>query len=435
MRAFILTIGDELLIGQTVNTNAAWIGEQLSLLGVEVVGSAVVGDEPARIRRALGRAEAEADLVITTGGLGPTHDDLTVQAVAEHVGVPLEIDAAIMRRIEAYYADKGRAVPEAVRSLAEVPRGFDALANAAGTAPGLWYEGEAHVLVVLPGVPQEMRGLMEAHVLPRLSKRQEDLRPVAHRTLLTTGITESSLQEKIAEVVRQMEEGHVRLAYLPSTSGVRLRLTARGAARAEARRRLDAAEEALRTCIDKYVFGMEKDTLEGVVGHVLAERGLTVAAAESCTGGFLAHRLTAVSGASTYFRGGIVAYDNRVKERLLGVSPEALRTGGAVSEHVARQMARGARERLGADLGVAITGIAGPTGGTPEKPVGTVWIGYADDAGAHAVRFHFTNDRQLNKELSSTAALETIRRRLLGIGGREGPWPARSARPAETFSS
>lgn len=429
MKVFLLTIGDELLIGQTVNTNAAWVGEQLSLLGAEVVGSTTVGDEARAIRQALEHGFAEADLVVTTGGLGPTHDDITRQVVADVVGVPLEVDAALMGRIEDYYEGSGRAVPDAVRSLAEVPRGFEVLANPAGTAPGLWHRDEAsgRTLVVLPGVPQEMKGLMHEHVLPRLQRR-DDLQTTTHRTILTTGVTESSLQERIQDVVQRLGE-EVWLAYLPSTSGVRLRITARGETRAAAEEKLDATEQALRERIDRYIFGTGKETLEGVVARLFTERGLTVAAAESCTGGYLMHRLTYEGGASAFVRGGVVAYCNTVKEELLGVDVAMLADDGAVSEAVARQMAEGVRGRLDADVGVSTTGIAGPTGGTPDKPVGLVWIGYADALGSHAFSFRFTHDRQLNKELASTAALETLRRRLLDPEATGAPWPSR-AQPA-----
>ncbi len=418
MKAHLLTIGDELLIGQTVNTNAAWLGEQLSLLGAEVVGSSVVGDETETIRDELRRAFERADLVVTTGGLGPTHDDVTKKVVADFFGVSLREDAEIARRIESYYAETDRSVPAAVRALAEVPEGFDILENPAGTAPGLWRaEAPANgtaprVLIVLPGVPQEMQQIMEAAGLPRLQERA-DLQTVAHRTLLTTGIVESSLQEKIGGVVQAMDGGALKLAYLPSTSGVRLRLTARADTREAAEAQLDHLDAALRARVEKYIFGMGKDTLEAAVGRMLTERGLTVAAAESATAGYLMHRLTKVSGASAYFLGGVVAYGNAVKESALDVEALVFENEGAVSEEAARQMAKGARERLGADLGVSTTGVAGPTGGTARKPVGTVWIGFADAAGTHARRFRFTKDRQINIELFSTAALEMLRRQLL----------------------
>lgn len=421
MRVYLLTIGDEILIGQTVNTNAAWLGEQFSLLGADVTGAAVVRDDPAAITSGLERGFAEADLVVTTGGLGPTHDDLTKKVVADFFGLPLKQNDEIVRRIEGYYAQTDRPVPEAVRTLAEVPVGFELLDNPVGTAPGLFYEeqrGEEQEgnlkrsLIVLPGVPQEMKRIMEAAALPRLKERGVGLRMVAHRTLQTTGIVESSLQERLGEVADLLGEG-LSLAYLPSTSGVRLRLTARAESKAAAEEKLQEAEDRLRARIDTYIFGTGTDELEAVVGRMLAEQGLTVALAESATGGFTAHRFTNVSGSSRYFLGSLVAYDNRVKTALLDVDATTIETQGAVSEAVARKMALAARQRFGADLGLSTTGVAGPTGGTEQNPVGTVCIGCATEDGARAARLRFTQDRQLNKELFSTALLEMLRRELL----------------------
>lgn len=417
MEAYLLTIGDEILIGQTVNTNAAWLGEQLSLIGVAVTGAATVRDEPAAIRRGLERGFAEAELVVTTGGLGPTHDDLTKTVVADFFGVELEENAEIAERIERYYAQAERSVPEAVRSLAEVPAGCMLLENPVGTAPGLFYEDErdGRLLIVLPGVPQEMKRIMEASGLPRLRERGAGLGAVAHRTLRTTGIVESNLQEKVGDVAQDLPDGQ-SLAYLPSTSGVRLRLTAHSDdGQGGAERQLDALEEQLRVRINKYIYGTGDDELEGVVGGLLREHGKTVALAESATGGFAAHRLTQVSGSSAYFLGSIVAYANEAKRELLGVEASTLKAHGAVSEAVAQAMAEGARRRFGADLGLSTTGVAGPTGGTDQTPVGTVCIGCAAEGGTRAVRLRFTQDRQLNKELFSTALLETLRREVLGL--------------------
>lgn len=421
MKAHIISIGDELLIGQTVNTNAAWIGQQLSMQGIEVVAVTTIGDAADAIRHALDEAFEHATLVVTTGGLGPTHDDVTKRIVAEYFGRALAESADLMARIRQYYDRSGRDVPDAARQLALVPEGFDLLRNPIGTAPGLWYASEGagreRLLAVLPGVPQEMKGIMDAAVLPRL-KAHGDLQAVQHRTLQTTGIGESSLQEKIEDLVADLEDA-LHLAYLPSTSGVRLRLSAFGSDAEEAETRLDAFEDRLRERIDTYIFGRGDQRLETVLGELLRERGLTVATAESCTGGFVAHRFTNVSGSSDYFVGSVIAYANGVKVNQLGVDPVALQEEGAVSEAVALQMAHGVRQRLDADIGVATTGIAGPSGGTPEKPVGTIWLGYADAQGERAVRLQFAQDRQLNKELFSTSALELVRRQLLYQRKRE----------------
>lgn len=411
MKAHILTIGDELLIGQTVDANAAWLGEQLSLLGLEIVRSTTVGDTARAMRKELDRAYEDADLVITTGGLGPTHDDLTREVVADYFGVPLYENESLMDLLRNYYERRGRSLPEAARKIALVPDGFELMDNPVGTAPGLWHAtGDGRMIAVLPGIPQEMQAIAEATLLPRL-REQGNLQTVEHRTLLTTGVGESSLQEKVGDLSDYLDEA-LKLAYLPSTSGVRVRLTAYGDDRAEARGRIERLEQVLRERVGRYIFGTGDDELEAVLGDRLRERGLTVATAESCTGGFVAHRLTNVSGSSDYFVGSVVSYANAVKVNQLGVDPDDLDAHGAVSEPVARQMARGVRELLGADIGVSTTGIAGPTGGTPDKPVGTIWVGYADAHGDHARRLQFVEDRTVNKELFSTAAIDMMRRQL-----------------------
>jgi nicotinamide-nucleotide amidase len=412
MKAHILTIGDELLIGQTVDANAAWLGEQFSLLGIEIVRSTTVGDTAHTIHTELDRAFEDADLVVTTGGLGPTHDDLTREVVADYFGVPLRVNETLMQMLRDYYERRGRSFPEAARKIALVPAGFELMDNPVGTAPGLWYASanDARMIAVLPGIPQEMKAIAEAALLPRLRTRG-DLQTVEHRTLLTTGVGESSLQEKVGDLSEYLDDA-LKLAYLPSTSGVRMRLTAYGDDRAEAQSRIKQLEQVLRERVGRYIFGTGDDELEAVLGDQLRERGLTVATAESCTGGFVAHRLTNVSGSSDYFVGSVVSYANRVKVEQLGVDPDVLAEHGAVSEPVARQMAQGVRTLLGANIGVSTTGIAGPTGGTPDKPVGTIWVGYADAQGDHARRLQFVKDRTVNKELFSTSALEMIRRQL-----------------------
>jgi nicotinamide-nucleotide amidase len=380
-----------------------------------VVRVVALGDDEAAIQEQLDAAYHDGDLVVITGGLGPTHDDVTKVAVAAYFGVALQFDAAVFEQVKARFAHRARAMPESNRSQAMVPEGFSVLPNPVGTAPGLWYareaKGRTQVLVVLPGVPYEMQTLMRDEVMPRL-RSHRDLRVIAHRTLLTTGIGESNLQERIGDLSGLLGRS-LRLAYLPSTTGVRLRLTAYGDTRGAVAQQLDRLEVHLRERIDRYIFGTDGDTLEGVVGWMLREHGRTIALAESCTGGFVANRLTNVPGSSAYVLGGVVAYSNGVKIDVLDVSPAVLEEEGAVSERVARQMARGVRRYLKADIGVSTTGIAGPSGGSPDKPVGTVWIGYADAAGDQALLFRFAHDRVLNKELASTAVLELVRRQLL----------------------
>ena len=414
MKATILTVGDEILIGQIVNSNAAWLGEHLGLVGVEVARMETVGDDVQAISEAIGRGFETSDLVVVTGGLGPTHDDVAREAVAASFGVPLIFQPDVMAEVERVFVERQRALPETNRKLAEIPEGFEPILNPKGTAQGLWGErevaGRTQRIVVLPGVPDEMKAIMREHVLPRLAEMSE--RVVLHKTLLTVGQGESSLAEHIGDLSEVLTTG-VSLAYLPGAGIVRLRVSARGDDRAAAQAGLDRAVERLRNDLGDRIFGEDSATLEGVLGDMLVERGLTIAVAESCTGGSVASRITRVPGSSRYFLGGVVAYDNRVKIRQLGVSEADLEEHGAVSGAVVRLMAKGVRDALGADIAVATTGIAGPDGGTPEKPVGTVWLGYADTHDTYAVRLQLSRDRAINIRLSTTAALNLVRRQLL----------------------
>ncbi len=415
MRAVALTIGDELLIGEIVNTNAAWLGEQLNRSGVDLARVVTVGDEPDELRRELEFALRDGDLVILTGGLGPTHDDITREVLANSFGVELRFDPGVYEAIRRRFDARGRHMPESNRAQAMVPQGFDVLPNPDGTAPGLWrawsIDGIERMLAVLPGVPHEMMALFRNEVHPRLTARK-DLRIIRHRTLRTAGIGESSLQEKIGDLSDLLSPS-LRLAYLPNTSGVRLRLSAYGQSSSDVDALLDRLESRLRDRAGSFIFGQGDETLEEVVGRLLIARGLTIAVAESCTGGHVCHQITNVSGSSAYMAGGIVAYSNRVKRDILGVQAAVLEIEGAVSEAVARQMAEGVRRRLHADVGISTTGIAGPSGGTPDKPVGTVWIGLADRRSSKAALLRLVRERILNKELTTTMLLDFVRRHVL----------------------
>lgn len=412
MKAQVLTIGDELLIGQTTNTNAAWLGDRLSDLGVRVTRAVTVGDDPVPMRQELDRAFDEAVLVIVTGGLGPTHDDITRDVVAEYVGVPLQTDDDLLEGVRRYYERRNRQMPPSAPALAQVPQGFEILENPVGAAVGLWHEHESTgtLLAVLPGIPAEMEAIFEASVEPRLG-RHPDVGKVHHRTLVTAGIGETSLQQRLGDLSEVLRDD-VRLAYLPSTSGVRLRLSAETDS-SGADERLDEVASVLRERAGNHVIGTGGVTLETVVGDLLREREATIGAAESATGGLIGHRLTSVSGSSDYFRGSVVAYANDVKTGILEVENEVIREYGAVSEPVAVQMAEGVRAVLDTTVGISTTGIAGPTGGTPDKPVGTVWVGYADESVCYAHRHQFVKDRSMNKKLFASAALEFARRGLL----------------------
>ena len=414
MKAHLLTIGDELLIGQTTNTNAAWLGERLSRLGLEVERTVTVGDDPDRMREELDRSTQRADLIVLTGGLGPTHDDVTREVVADAFEAPLEADDAILDRIRHYYERRGRQMPPSAPKLAQVPQGFETLENPVGAAVGLWHEaeidGRSCLVAILPGIPEEMKGIFSEAVQPRLEAR-DDVRGVHHRTLVTSGIGESSLQERLGDLADTLDE-NLGLAYLPSTDGVRLRLTVLNGDTAGAADQLDRLEATIRERAGEHVIGTGDVTLEEVLGDRLRAAEKTIGSAESATGGLIGHRLTGVSGSSDYYEGSVVAYANRVKRNVLGVEAETLKEFGAVSEPVAVQMAEGVRQVLGVDVGIATTGIAGPTGGTEETPVGTVWLGYADAHRTRAVKRHFVEDRTLNKQLFATAALDLARREL-----------------------
>lgn len=416
MKATILTVGDELLIGQVVNTNASWLGEHLDALGVDVTQMITLGDEIEAISETLARVLKFSNLVLISGGLGPTHDDLTREAVASYFRVDLKRDDAVLAGLRERFVQRGRILTERNRKLALVPEGFEVLHNPVGTAPGLWralkMNRSERIVVLLPGVPQELRVLFKQEVAPRL-QQSAGLRAIVHRTLHTAGIAESDLQEEVGNVSSFLGNG-LRLAYLPGTGGVRLRLSARGKNREALNQRLDAFEAVLQNRIGPHIYGRDGDRLEAVVGHLLEKHSLSIAVAESCTGGRVADQITNVSGSAAYMQGGIVAYSNQAKLDLLSVSPNVLAEHGAVSEIVARQMAIGVRKRLTAHIGISTTGIAGPTGGTPEKPVGTVWIGYADAEHNFARQLRLTQDRDLNKALSTTAVLDLVRRQLAG---------------------
>ena len=429
MTAVLLTIGDEILLGQIVDTNAAWLGERLAASGIELVRHETVRDTDAAIRAALERAFAPgegggAGLVVATGGLGPTTDDLTREAVAAHFGVDVRQDPALEDWLRALFAARGREMQPVVLRMAGVPEGFDVLDNPVGTAPGLWGEragphGTERVALV-PGVPREMAAIWDGSLSARIDALAGGA--VVSRTLVTAGYGETDLAARhgdLSDVLVSDSRATLGIAYLPGLGTVRLRVTARGPDRTVAQARVDRAAERVRERLGDAVFGEGADTLESVVLDGLAARGLTVATAESCTGGSVAARLTSVPGSSRAVVGGVVAYDNRVKTSLLGV-PEALLTEhGAVSEAVVRAMAEGVRSRLGADVGVATSGVAGPGGGTPEKPVGTVWIavswpGDRGETRTDAVLARLTQDRAVNIGLSTVAALNLVRRRVLG---------------------
>jgi len=413
----LLTIGTELLLGHTVDTNSAEIGRALAGIGVPVVRRTSVTDDPAAIRDAAREALERTGMVLATGGLGPTADDITKKVIADLFGMPLEFQPEIWTTLLARFQRLGRVPAEKNRSQAEVPRGATVLPNRWGTAPGLWLEGPladrpggaATVAILLPGVPSEMRGLMQHEVLPRLAARAGD-RVVRSRSLRTTGIPESTLAEQLGEIERELAP--LSLAYLPGILGVDLRLTAWSLPAAEADQRLVLGLGTLRSRIGGSVYGEDDADLAALVLQQARAAGIRIATAESCTGGGIAARLTDIPGSSDVFHGGIVAYDNAVKRDLLEVPEALLATHGAVSEPVARAMVEGVCRRLGTEAGVSITGVAGPGGGTPEKPVGLVWIATQVRGEVRASRHQLFGDRSEVRIRAAQAALARLRSHL-----------------------
>jgi nicotinamide-nucleotide amidase len=403
----VVTIGTELLLGQTVDTNAAELGRALSAAGVEVVRHVSVADRPEMIRAAVAEALQRTGFVISTGGLGPTRDDMTKREVAAIFGKPLELDQTVLRSLEERFRRLGRPMPAVNRTQAEVPAGAMVLPNPRGTAPGLWVEDGGRVVVMLPGVPSEMRGLLAEEVLPRLAARGSGV-VVRSRTVRTTGSAESALAERVGAI--EDDIAPLTLAYLPSTDGVDLRVTAWSLREDEANRRLDGAAMLLRERAGEDCYGEDATDLAAVVLEQLRERNARLVVAESCTGGLLSGRITAIPGASQVFIGGVVAYDNVVKSGTLEVPPELLGRYGAVSEHVVLAMAEAVQRQFAVDAALAITGIAGPTGGTPEKPVGTVWLAARLGPEARALQRIFPGDRAEIRARAAQAALDLLRR-------------------------
>ena len=408
MKLEVVTIGTELLLGHILDTNAAELGATLAAAGVEIVRRTSVADRPEQIRAAVQEALDRTGFVITTGGLGPTRDDMTKKEVAAIFNKPLVLDAAVLRSLEERFRRLGRPMPAVNRTQAEVPAGATVLPNPRGTAPGLWVEDGGRVVVMLPGVPSEMRGLLAEEVLPRIVAQGGAGIVVRSRTVRTTGIAESALAELVGGI--EDEIAPLTLAYLPSTEGVDLRVTAWGLREDEAEHRLAATSAMLRERAGEHHYGGDGTDLAAVVLDQLRARQLRLAVAESCTGGLLGSRITGVPGASDVFAGGIVAYDNPVKRELLDVPDALLNAHGAVSEEVVVAMAAGAQRRFGVDAALAVTGIAGPGGGSQEKPVGTVWLAARLGSDARALKRIFLGDRGEIRARSAQAVLDLLRR-------------------------
>lgn len=410
--AEVISVGTEILLGQITDTNATYICGRLAEAGIPVYFRQTVGDNLQRIQQAFRLASSRADIIVFTGGLGPTEDDLTKDAVAAVLGVEMEVDEESLAHIETFFARRNRQMTPNQRRQATIPRGARAIPNRWGTAPGVLWEHGATLIAILPGVPREMRGMLDQAVIPHLRERGwAGDQVIRSRVLRTIGLGEGALEERIRDLIHTINPTVASLAHLGE---VHLRITARGTP-AEVDAMLESAEGALRARLGDVVYGVGDETLEGATARLLIARRLTVAVAESCTGGLVGHRLTNVAGSSAYFHGAVVAYANEAKQELLGVPPALLELHGAVSGETAEAMARGVRERFVADLGLGTTGIAGPTGGTPDKPVGLVFLALADAEGTRTVRVNFGEEpgREGIKHLTAQSALNMLRRYLL----------------------
>ncbi len=417
-KAEIITIGDELLYGHTIDTNAPYISEKITSTGATVIWRTTVGDDIEAITEAIARATQRADLVIATGGLGPTNDDVTKKAICRYFKRPLVFYDNILKKIEQRFKDRGLEMPAVNQNQALLPQRAEFIDNPIGSAVGIVIDEDNHLFVAVPGVPSEMKGMVDGWISNTIREKASGVITL-HRKIRTVGIIESVLYEKISELIDTKPQSgraeRVDFAFLPSWRGVDIRLTSTTRKEEAGRMRIAELEEKIRDRAGKYIYGYDNDTLSQATGLLLRERSLTIAVAESCTGGLMGKMLTDDSGSSDYFLGGIITYSNEMKTKLLSVPQIILEKYGAVSDECARYMAEGAAQSAGANIGVSITGIAGPSGGSEDKPVGLVYIGLAASGKSSAREYRFGNDRERNRERSAVAALDMVRRYLLGI--------------------
>lgn len=407
VNAEIIAIGDELLYGQIMDSNSHWISQELDAVGVRVVRKTTVGDNRTDILTAFEEASKRADLILITGGLGPTQDDLTKPLLAEYFGCDIVEVPEAVAAVSAYFTRRGREMTLLNTLQGHLPTCCTYVPNEVGTAPGMWFEQKGCYWMSMPGVPHEMKKLIKDFVLPKLSQVFE-LPVIYHKLIKTAGIGESWL----ADLIKDWENAlpaHIRLAYLPSLGHVKLRLTAFGTNKEKLQQEVASQIQVLLPQIEKYVYGYDEETLETALGKLLKNAGKTIALAESCSGGYVSHLITTVPGSSAYFQGAVVPYHNAFKERILGVKSETLSSHGAVSEATVAEMAEGVRALFNADYGLASSGIAGPDGGTADKPVGTVWIACAGPEGVETRKLQLTQDRMLNIQLTGVAVLNLFR--------------------------
>lgn len=411
MKAVIITIGDELLIGQVIDTNSAWIGTFLNDRGVEVVEKLSVSDEHEAIIEAVARGVIKADLVLVTGGLGPTKDDITKKALADYYSVNLRFDEDTWERIQRLFVKWGRSTTEEHRVQCYMPDNAVLLENRMGTAPGMLFEAEDTTVISMPGVPYEMKYIME-HSVGKMIEDRKHNQIIVHRTIRTIGEGESRIARKIEHITNTLPD-HIKIAFLPGLGQVRLRLTGISELDINLSSEVEHYVTSIANELEPFVFGYDNETIEHVLGNLCIEKNITISTAESCTGGDVAHRITSIPGSSAYFQGSIVAYNNSIKKKLLKVSEETLEKFGAVSEETVIEMLDGLLKVMEVDAGIAISGVAGPGGGTDEKPVGTIWVAYGSEENIHTQLLNIGKNRLKNIEYSGTQALNLLRKFLI----------------------
>lgn len=405
--AELLTIGDEILYGQIIDTNAQWMSVELVRVGIKVVRKTSIGDQESEILTALAEAEKRADIILITGGLGPTSDDITKPCLAKYFNCELKIHEEALAEVREFFVSRGRELTETNRQQAALPVCCTKITNPIGTAPGMWFEKNGKVFMSMPGVPHEMKKMMTDRVIPRLLTTYK-MPVIIHKVIRTVGIGESMLADKIAPWEKALPE-HIKLAYLPSLGEVKLRLTGMGSSAEYLQQELDAMSGKLLSLAGDYIYGYGDESLEEAIGNLLRSRNLTLSIAESCTGGYVSHLITKVPGCSDYFLGSMIPYAYQIKMQQLGVKPETLEKYGAVSEPTISEMASVVRARFNTDIGVATSGIAGPGGATPDKPVGTIWIAYSDKYQTVTKKLQLSKDRMINIRMASAAVLNLIR--------------------------
>jgi len=413
MKIHVITVGDEILLGETLNSNSSFIGQLLKENSYKISSASVITDDEQNIVDEIKSAYKLNDVVICTGGLGPTHDDKTLRAIVKAFDTKLIENEDVLNDIKILFSKRDRELTETNRKQSLVPKISIPIRNENGTAPGVFIDQKDKIFAALPGVPLEMKSMMQDFVLPKMLEKFHPEFVTMYKTLLTTGIPESFLYDEIKTIDGIIDQGN--LAFLPSQFGVKIRITAIAEDEEKAKERIFEVEQQIRSKIGRYIFGNDDQLLEEVIGRLLKDRGLTVSVAESCTGGLISSRITNVSGSSEYFERSIISYSNGAKVELLGIDEDLISKYGAVSMEVARLMAEGIKAVSGTDIGLAVTGIMGPGGATDNKPVGIVYIGICDDNVCTAKEFRFGDNRLLNKDRTSQAALEMLRRNILGI--------------------